>query len=75
MAPALSESLSNFTIRRMPRTLTLRTYATTHPKSAMISIASRRGTKCSKFLARSCIAWSSSPIILSHIFTSLSCVP
>src|SRR5271167_1566379 len=41
----------------------------------MISVASSRGRRCAKFLASSCIAWFNSPTIISHILTSLSCVP
>src|SRR5258708_32887068 len=41
----------------------------------MTSIASRRGRKCAKSRASSCIARVNSPTISSHIFTSLPSVP
>src|SRR5260370_6243542 len=75
LAPALSESLSNFARRKAARTTILRKYANAQPRTAMTSIASRRGRKCAKSRASSCIARVNSPTISSHIFTSLPSVP
>src|SRR6266851_3475525 len=75
LAPALSESLSNFARRKAPRTTILRKYANAQPRTAMTSIATRRGRKCAKSCASSCIARVNSPTINCHIFTSLPSVP
>ena len=66
-APAFSDSRSNFTKRKKLRSKVRSRYATTHPKSAMIRIANKRGSKWAKARANSSHAWPNSLAIMSAI--------